>query len=230
MDQSCNTVEDFSVGVFSVTPCHSNNSTSVPEAKKSGATLLFSGLFLGGIGVTFMVMGWVKNVGIIRFVWTLLVGPLLLLVGVTFLLIAVCKFKMLACNSWNQREEERESNPNQTPSGRSFVFTGIRQPITFHGATVVQYIPSYPTQEGVSLNSANFSQAHSHSAPVIPVAGPPHYYTVSSVDENNSAFLMMGTRNERSTDSPEEPERMLDEGLCGDFPPPSYDKLFPNSS
>lgn len=144
-----------------------------------------------------MVMGWVKNVGIIRFVWTLLVGPILLLVGVTFLLIAVCKFKMLMCKSWNQREEERESDHNQTPSGQSFVFTGISQPLTFRGATVVRYIPSYPTQECIAMNSANFSQAHRHSAPVIPVASLPHYYTVSSIEENSSAFLMMETRSER---------------------------------
>ncbi|XP_042303809.1 transmembrane protein 174 [Sceloporus undulatus] len=236
MERNGNTVEDFSVNVFSVTPCQPNSS-EIPASddNKAGTTLLFSGFFLAAVGITFTVMGWVKHEGGVRFVWTQLLGPVLLSVGVTFLLIAVCRFKVFMCKSWNQ-SEERATDRNLMASGQSFVFTGITRPITFHGATVVQYIPSHETQEGVSMNSTNFRQVLSHSAPVIPVPCP-HYYSVSpldnsvfSVDENHSAFIMVDTRSERSTSSSEEPQQMLDEDPCTDHLPPPYDNLFPPSS
>ncbi|XP_062984706.1 transmembrane protein 174 [Elgaria multicarinata webbii] len=242
MERNSSTVEDFSVNVFSVT--HQPNSSEIPvsDDDKAGATLLFSGVFLGIVGITFTVMGWVKYEGVIRFVWTQLLGPILLSVGVTFLLIAVCKFKMVACKSCNQ-SEERTSDLDPIPRGQSFVFTGIRQPITFHGATVVQYIPSYPTQEAVSVNSAHVQQGLSHSrlppssGSVIPAPSPPQYYNVNppdasvfSVSENHSAYLTVDTRSERSSERLGEPAEMLDEDLCNDLSPPPYEKLFPSSS
>ncbi|XP_003216367.1 transmembrane protein 174 [Anolis carolinensis] len=236
MEQNSNTVEDFSVSVFSITPCQPNSSeTSVSDESKAGTTFLFSGFFLGAVGVTFTVMGWVKHEGVLRFAWTQLLGPVLLVVGISFLLIAVVRFKVFECKSWNQ-SEERGSETNQMASGQSFVFTGISRPITFRGARVVRYIPSYETEGGVSMNSTNFRQLPSHSAPIIPVPCP-HYYnvyppdnTVFSVDENRSAFFTVDSRSERSTSSCEEPQQALDDDPCSDYLPPPYDKVFPPSS
>ncbi|XP_044302486.1 transmembrane protein 174-like isoform X4 [Varanus komodoensis] len=243
MEQNSTTVEDISVNVFSVGPCQPNGSElPVSEDDKAGATLLFSGIFLGIVGITFTVMGWVKYEGVIRFVWTQLLGPILLSVGVTFLLIAVCKFKMVACKPCNQ-SEERVSDMDRMPSGHSFIFTGISQPITFHGARVVQYIPSSLTQEAVGVDSVNERQVLScsrlrpFSGSVIPAPSPPHYNNVNpqntsvfSVGGNHSAYLTVDSRSERSAESLEEPEEMLDEELGNNFSPPPYEKLFPPSS
>lgn len=206
--ENSNGAEDFSVNVFSISPCQrSNSEVLVSDDDKAGATLLFSGVFLGLVGITFTVMGWVKYEGVTHLEWTQLLGPILLSVGVTFLLIAVCKFKMLTCKSCNQ-SEERASDTDQAPSGQSFVFTGISQPITFHGATVLQYMPSY--QEGIGVNSTYFHPVLSHyglppsSGPMNAAPSPPHYSNVYpldnvgfSIDENQSAYLASDSRSER---------------------------------
>lgn len=210
MERNSNPVEDYSINVFSIAPGQPTSSgAQVSDDDKAGATLLFSGVFLGLVGITFTVMGWVKYEGVSLFEWTQLLGPILLSVGVTFLLIAVCKFKMLTCKPCSEREE-RTSGMDQTPCGQSFVFTGISQPITFHGATVVQYIPSYPAQESLGINSASFHQVCSHhglppsSGPIIPDPNPPRYYNAHPLDnlafsagEDHSAYLAGDTRSER---------------------------------
>ncbi|XP_054843359.1 transmembrane protein 174 isoform X2 [Eublepharis macularius] len=209
MERNGNPVEDYSLNVFSVTPHQSNRSeVQVSDDDKAGATLLFSGVFLGLVGITFTVMGWVKYEGVSYFEWTQLLGPILLSVGVTFLLIAVCKFKMLTCKPCSEKEE-RTSDMDQTPCGQSFVFTGISQPITFHGATVVQYIPSHRAQDSLGINSANFYQVCSdHGLPpssrsIIPGPSSPQYYNVYpldnfafSADESLSAYPAVDTRRE----------------------------------
>lgn len=97
MEQGCSRLEDFPLNVFSVTPYTPHTADiQVSDDDKAGATLLFSGIFLGLVGVTFTIMGWIKYQGS-PFEWTQLLGPILLSVGVTFILIAVCKFKMLSC-------------------------------------------------------------------------------------------------------------------------------------
>ncbi|XP_061464702.1 transmembrane protein 174, partial [Rhineura floridana] len=233
-----NTVKDFFVNVFSFTLCQPNSSElMVSDDDKAGATLLFSGAFLGLVGITFTVMGWAKYEDAIRFEWIQLLGPILLSVGVTFLLIAVCKFKMLACKSCSP-SEERASDMGQIPGAQSIVFTGISHPINFHSATVVQYIPSYSTQERISMNSANVHQVLSHSGippfsgPLIPASSPPRYFNVNPLDnsafsaDENPAYLSADTRSGRSTDSLQEPAGMLDEDICSDISPPPYEKLF----
>ncbi|XP_015269073.1 PREDICTED: transmembrane protein 174 [Gekko japonicus] len=243
MERNSNPTEDYSINVFSIAPSQPNSSEAqVSDDDKAGATLLFSGVFLGLVGITFTVMGWAEYEGVSHSEWTQLLGPILLSVGVTFLLIAVCKFKMLTCKPCSEREEST-SGTDQTPRGQSFVFTGISQPITFHGATVVQYIPSYPAQEGFGINTTSFHQGCSHhglppsSGLIIPDFNPPRYYNAYpldnrafSADEDHSAYLAGDTRSERSTDSFKEPEAALDEDVYCDFPPPPYEKLFPPPS
>lgn len=210
MARHSNQAEDFSVKVFSITPHQpSGSELLVSDRDKAGAMLIFSGVFLELVGIIFTVMRWVKYEDITHLEWTQLLGPILLSVGMTFLLIAACKFKMPACNACN-RSAERTSEGDPIASRQSFVFTGIRQPITFHGATVVQYIPQYPILDIVGVNSAHSPHLLSHSRlppfpdPVIPTSNPPQYCNLSpldnlafAVDENLSACLEADTRRER---------------------------------
>ncbi|XP_007430110.1 transmembrane protein 174 [Python bivittatus] len=233
MEHNHITVEDTSTSGLSVSPCQPDSSEiPVSDDDKTGAALLFSGVFLGVVGITFTVMGWVKYEGVVHFVWTRLLGPTLLSVGVAFLLIAVCKFKILTCNSCNQ-SEERAPDAERTHNG---LYAGISQPIAFQGAAVVPHLPSSPTQEGVEANlhqALNRSEFPLGSTSIIPVLIPPHSDNVSPMDssafsvENYSAYLTVDTTSERSTNSLEEPEEILDEDLCSDSLPPPYEKLFP---
>ncbi|XP_069483604.1 transmembrane protein 174 [Ambystoma mexicanum] len=244
MEQTNNTVDNLSVNLFSVTPYPPGRpDIQVSDGDKAGATLLFSGVFLGLVGITFTVMGWIKYEGIANFEWTQLLGPILLSVGVTFALIAVCKFKMLTCKSCKQ-SDDRPLEGEQAPSGQSFVFTGINQPITFHGATVVQYIPPpYAAQEGMAVNPANLQTVRSSPRNVassrIPPATttcPPQYYTIFPLD--NPAFCeeetyaecqVPGIANESlsTVETLEPPEDLLDEDTYDFCPPPPYEAIYP---
>ncbi|XP_015674916.1 transmembrane protein 174 [Protobothrops mucrosquamatus] len=233
MEQNHNTVEDISANGFFVSPCQPNHS-EIPASDddKAGGALLFSGIILGVIGITFTVIGWVKYEGAIHFEWTRLLGPTLLLMGVTFLLIAVCKFKIFSCNSCNQNEE-RSLDTERTYNG---LYPAVRQPITLHGAAMVPDLPS-PTQERVATNSANLQEVLSHSeflpgsSSIIPILNHSHSDNVTSMgssafsEENYSAYLTLDIISERSTNSLEEAEEILDEDLTS-LPPP-YEKLFP---
>ncbi|NXC40908.1 TM174 protein, partial [Penelope pileata] len=243
MDQNNSNVEDFSLNVFSVTPYQPNRSDAlVSDGDKAGATLLFSGVFLGLVGITFTVMGWIKYDGLTHLEWTQLLGPILLSVGVTFILIAVCKFNMLTCKPCKEREENT-LDIDQNASGQSFVFTGINQPITFHGATVVQYIPSpYQAQDGM-ISSPGYLHpvlsccgAVSPSTSPIPSPSPAHFcpaYPLDNLafigDESCASYLAENTRNTRSEGSFDEPEELL-EDTCEDLSPPRYEELYPLSS
>ncbi|KFQ42910.1 PREDICTED: transmembrane protein 174 [Nestor notabilis] len=244
MEPNSNSVEDFSLNVFSVTPSQSNRSDAlVSDGDKTGATLLFSGVFLGLVGITFTVMGWIKYDGITHLEWTQLLGPILLSVGVTFILIAVCKFNMLTCKTCKEREENT-LDLDQTASGQSFVFTGINQPITFHGATVVQYIPPpYPAQEGIAVSPGYLHPvlsccgAVSPSASSIPSPGSAHFcaaYPLDNLaftgDENYAAYPPENTSDQRSENRSDEPEEPLEDYACDDLSPPRYEEIYPFSS
>ncbi|KFO72639.1 Transmembrane protein 174 [Cuculus canorus] len=244
MEPNNNSVEDFSLNVFSVTPYQPNRSdVLVSDGDKAGATLLFSGVFLGLVGITFTVMGWIKYNGITHLEWTQLLGPILLSVGVTFILIAVCKFNMLTCKSCKEREENT-SDLDQTASGQSFVFTGINQPITFHGATVVQYIPSpSAAQEGIAVNPGYLHPVLSCCGAVSPSTSPmatpgsahfcPTYHLDNPAftgDEDYATYPAENTRNQRLEDSSDEPEELLERCTYEDLSPPRYEEIYPLSS
>ncbi|XP_028924587.1 transmembrane protein 174 [Ornithorhynchus anatinus] len=185
MEQSGSHMEDFTVNVASVTLGSPGPAdVQVSDDDKAGATLLFSGVFLGLVGITFTAMGWIKYQGVSHFEWTQLLGPILLSVGVTFVLIAVCKFNMLLCQSRPDREE-RLGEADPTPGGPAFVFTGINQPITFHGATVVQYIPP-PYAPTAAARHLPLGPLATPGAPA-PAPSPPQYYAIYPQD--NAAFV-----------------------------------------
>lgn len=161
-----------------------SQANAVSDGEKTGATLLFSGIFLGLVGMTFTAMGWLNYDVSHSLEWTQMLGPVLLSVGGTFMLISVCKFGMISCQSCRLRDEEEDmmSELEQIPTRQSFVFNGINQPIMIHGATVVQYIP--PTYASVTqeVNPAD------GSANGVPRNLPPQYCTVCPLD--NPAFTV----------------------------------------
>ncbi|XP_066097515.1 transmembrane protein 174 [Saccopteryx bilineata] len=239
MAQGSSPVEDFPVNVFSVTPyTPSTADIQVSDDDKAGATLLFSGIFLGLVGLTFTVMGWIKYQGVSHFEWTQLLGPILLSVGVTFILIAVCKFKMLSCQLCKENEE-RVLDSEQMAGGQSFVFTGINQPITFHGATVVQYIPPSPgPQEPIGVNTAYLQPVLNpccltpSRVVAVAVPSPPLYHTI--YPSENSAFVddqdppsFVDEGNDRSSSDAEQPrETQPREEEAVRVSPPPYEEIF----
>ncbi|XP_042167664.1 transmembrane protein 174 [Oncorhynchus tshawytscha] len=141
------------ISIGSIPPLSQLDShVSVSDGEKTGATLLFSGIFLDLVGMTFKVMGWLKYNVSRSFEWTQLLDPILMSVGGTFILISVCMFRILSCRVCKPKDRGEEFSESLTIPGscQSIVFSGINQPIMFHKATVVQYIPSpygFVTQE-----------------------------------------------------------------------------------
>ncbi|XP_054434222.1 transmembrane protein 174 [Pteronotus mesoamericanus] len=238
-EQSRSCVEDFPLNVFSVTPyTPSTADIQVSDDDKAGTTLLFSGIFLGLVGITFTIMGWIKYQGVSHFEWTQLLGPILLSVGVTFILIAVCKLKMLSCQLCKE-SEERVLDAELTAGGQSFVFTGINQPITFHGATVVQYIPPpYGSQEPAGMN-ITYPQPVVNPCCLTPsgvvaaaAPSPPQYYTIYppenatfAADQDYPSFV--DGRNDRSSPGAEQlEETQRGDGDCACLSPPPYEEIF----
>ncbi|XP_062941174.1 transmembrane protein 174 [Cynocephalus volans] len=239
MQQGSSRLEDFPLNVFSVTPyTPSTSDIQVSDDDKAGATLLFSGIFLGLAGITFTVMGWIKYQGVSHFEWTQLLGPILLSVGVTFILISVCKFKMLSCK-FCKGSEDRVLDLEQTPGAQSFVFTGINQPITFHGATVVQYIPPpYGSQEPVGMSAPSLQPVVSPGGLIFPggaaaaAPSPPQYYTI--YPQGNAAFaddelhpaFTEGGNGRPSPDTDQLEETQLEDEDCACFSPPPYEEIY----
>lgn len=195
----CNTISisnqspsDAPVNVVSLMPSQAPTSSDsgVSDGDKAGATLLFSGVFLGLVGMTFTAMGW-TNYNVSRiFEWTRLLGPILLSVGGTFVLISICKFRMLSCLSCKQTDGEGtpEMDPLPPLSGPSFVFTRLNQPITFHRATVVQYIPPPYTSVVPDRSMGPVNGLHSSHQPLaVTVSTPPQYYSVYPME--NPSFI-----------------------------------------
>ncbi|XP_004643552.1 transmembrane protein 174 [Octodon degus] len=239
MESSTSHPDDFPLNVFSLTPyTPSTADIQVSDDDKAGATLLFSGIFLGLVGITFTVMGWIKYQGVSHFEWTQLLGPILLSVGVTFILISVCKFKMLSCQLCKE-SEERVLDSEQTSGGQSFVFTGINQPITFHGATVVQYIPPpYGSQEPMGVNAA-YLQSMANPCGLLPFPGavgavpsPPQYCTICPQDnaefvEGEDYSSVMHSGNGRSSAGAYgQGETQLAEEDRARFSPPPYEEIY----
>lgn len=149
--------------------------THLPDSggDRGGGPLLFSGAFLCLVGVAFTVMGWLTSENN----WTQTVGPILLFFGVLFIAIAAfkCRSLLKTCCKRQQTSQRFQTDQHTSPPPPAIVFTGITQPITFHGATVLQYLPppnlAIVAQEGMTACEAS----------LLPLA-PPHYYTIFPLD------------------------------------------------
>uniref|UniRef100_A0A672REV0 Transmembrane protein 174 n=1 Tax=Sinocyclocheilus grahami TaxID=75366 RepID=A0A672REV0_SINGR len=211
---------DVPVNVVSLMPgqAPSSSNTQVSDGDKAGATLLFSGVFLGLVGMTFTAMGWTNYNFSHIYEWTQLLGPILLSVGGTFVLISICKFRMLSCLSCKQNDGERTPATDSLPplSGPSFIFTRFNQPITFHRATVVQYIPP-PYNSVVPDQSLSLVNGlHSNHQPLaVTVNTPPLYYSMYPVE--NPGF----NPGEHDNATAEQRENRWERERCT-FTPPTY--------
>ncbi|XP_041914616.1 transmembrane protein 174 [Alosa sapidissima] len=212
---------------------------SVSDRDKTGATLLFSGVFLGLVGMTFTAMGWINYEESRAFEWTQFLGPVLLSVGATFVFISICKFRMISCLACGQQEDDGGSDgrgaedDSELSRNQSFVFAGINQPITLHRATVVQYIPppyASVTQEPGVL-SGQLPQGSAHS--------PPQYYSVCPLErpaQSRSASLVPSAPSSRREsrnptgreEEEEEKNEAYDEEALDCVSPPAYEDLYPS--
>ncbi|XP_053195478.1 transmembrane protein 174 [Scomber japonicus] len=118
-------------------------SDSLLDGEKTGATLLFSGVFITLVGITFTTMGWQRYQDKPSFEWPQLLGPILISVGCTFVLTSVCKFGIISCWRSRQWDEDVLVMPvtEQTSAGHSFTLSGINQPIMLRGGTTMLCIP-----------------------------------------------------------------------------------------
>ncbi|XP_031749570.1 transmembrane protein 174 isoform X2 [Xenopus tropicalis] len=236
MEQNDRHDDDFAPNVFSISSYPSNQSDAhVSSGDKGWGTLLFSGIFLALVGIALTVLAWVNNKQT-GFDWTRLVGPILLIAGAMAVLISVGKFMMLTSCKPCKSTEETPLDTEQLSGGQSFVFTGINQPITFHGATVVQYIPPpYSTHDftgGATPISSNPNSNHSAWANGTAL-GPPQYYNIYPMDnpafvqdDPSPAQLSMTEVYDSLPDAAWLSEDFLGTNRTNELPP-SYDEIFP---
>lgn len=110
-------------------------SDSLLDGEKTGATLLFSGVFLTLVGVIFTTMGWQHYLVNPTFEWTQLLGPILISVGGTFMLTSLCRF--LSCKPRDEEAPVME----QTSAGHSFTLSGVNQQVVLCGAAAMHRFP-----------------------------------------------------------------------------------------
>lgn len=122
---------------------------SVLSGEKTGAFLLFSGLFLLLAGVLFTNMAWQRYQVDSGFQWSQLPGPILIAIGGTFMLTSVCRLtfnSLLPC----VRSEGETPAAEQAPGGHSLTLSGVNQQVMLCGGTAVLSIPppySFVNQE-----------------------------------------------------------------------------------
>ncbi len=118
-------------------PARSCQPDSLLDGEKTGVALLLSGLLLTLLGVTFTAMGWQHYLDNSNFLWTRLLGPILISVGGTFMLTSVCKFGIFSCLSCRQWDEETLVTPvmEQSLTGHSFTLSAISLPVMLHSVT-----------------------------------------------------------------------------------------------
>ncbi|XP_040014237.1 transmembrane protein 174 [Xiphias gladius] len=183
-----------------VTPApHPHQSDSLLDGEKTGASLLFSGVFLALIGVIFTVMGWQHYRANSSFGWTQMLGPILISVGGTFMLSSICKFGIISCWPCRQWDKEVLVMPvmEQTSRGHSITLSGINPPIMLHSATTMLCIPpayNFITREvrrAIELQPGSFANG-------IQAALPPHDAVYCA---DNAAFTAEEDSSARSAET-----------------------------
>ncbi|XP_042365836.1 transmembrane protein 174 [Plectropomus leopardus] len=216
-----------------VTPApRPRQSHSLLDGEKTAAVLLFSGLFLALLGVTFTTMGWHQYQADFDFEWTQLLGPILISVGGTFMLTSVCKFGIASCWPCRQWDEEALVMPvmEQNSTQHSFTLSGINQPIMLHDATTMLCIPP----------QYNFTTQEAHQAVGLQPGGSvngvlaacPPYDAVCCVD--NAAFTAEEHSSAHQTDTDcrrsrtEKTEEERGRADAASSPPPAYEDIYPS--
>ncbi|KAM6902072.1 transmembrane protein 174 [Xenentodon cancila] len=206
-------------------PASPHQSDSLLDGEKTGAALLFSGMFLALMGVTFTAMHWQRYQVNSTFQWLHLLGPILFSVGGTFVLTSVCKFKIVSCwpCRWQDREEIFMIPVGQRTSGQQpVVVHGINPPVMLQGTTTMLCIPpAYSFVENEFQLDAAVSGVH---------VGPPPYDALFCVDD--AAFTAGGSagsdlRGIRAQKTEGERGRHDETGsTCPN--PPAYEDIYPS--
>lgn len=166
----------------------------VLSGEKTGAFLLFSGLFLLLAGVLFTNMGWQRYHVDSAVQWSQLLGPILIAVGGTFMLTSVCRLtfsSLLPC--W--RSEGDASALEQASGGHSLTLSSVNQQVMLCGGTTVLSIPppySFVSQEACPARELQPAAYVSSvcGAPVLscdPLGRCAHNTAFSMADEGSSA-------------------------------------------
>lgn len=159
---------------------------SVLGREKTGALLLFSGLFLLLAGVLFTNIGWQRYQVDSVLQWSQLLGPILIAIGGTFMLTSVCRLtfsSLLTC----VRSEGEAPPPEQVLGGHSLTLSGVNQQVMLCGGTAVLSIPppySFVNQEACAVRELQ------PATYVSGVRGAPVPSCDSSRCAHNAAFSM----------------------------------------
>ncbi|KAI4816616.1 hypothetical protein KUCAC02_008933 [Chaenocephalus aceratus] len=119
---------------------HPAHSDSLQYNKKSGVFLLFSGVSLGLAGATLTTMGRYHYPENANFGWTQFLGPILISIGGTVMLISFYRFGVVSCGPCRQLGEGAPAM-DQISIGPSIILSGINPPIMLHNATAMFHLP-----------------------------------------------------------------------------------------
>ncbi|KAJ4926375.1 hypothetical protein JOQ06_008551, partial [Pogonophryne albipinna] len=117
---------------------HPAHSDSLQYKKKSGVFLLFSGVSLSLAGATLTT--WYHYPENSNFGWTQFLGPILICIGGTVILISFYRFGVVSCGPCRQLGEGAPAM-DQTSIGPSIILSGINPPIMLHNATAMFHLP-----------------------------------------------------------------------------------------
>ncbi|XP_042251010.1 transmembrane protein 174 isoform X2 [Thunnus maccoyii] len=202
---------------------HPRQSDSLLDGEKTGATLLFSGVFLALMGVIFTTMGWQQYQVNLSFEWPQLLGPILISVGGTFVFTSVCKFGIVSCCRCRQWDEEVLVMPVMEQT--SFTLRGTNQPIVLRGGTTMLCIPppyNFITQEVSQANE--FQPGSSVSAALPPLNAACCADNAAFTAEEADSSDVRGSRIERTDDE----RGRGDESGSPCARPPAYEDIFPS--
>uniref|UniRef100_A0A3B4Z1H4 Transmembrane protein 174 n=1 Tax=Stegastes partitus TaxID=144197 RepID=A0A3B4Z1H4_9TELE len=206
---------------------HPRTSVSLLDSEKIGVTLLFSGVFLALVGVTFTAMGWQHLHKNPKYEWTQMLGPILLSVGGTFILTSVCKFRVISWPCRRLEEDELTIPVREQPSvGHPFVFHGINQPVMLQGTTTMLCIPpacNFTTSE--VCQASEFQPGSSVSG--IHAALPP-YEAVCCVDNAGFTAEEGSSSHGTETDQRRSERGRNDESSSTCSRPPAYEDIYPS--
>lgn len=175
MDQLASAPQTFSSNMAVQSP------DTLLDRMKFGATLFFTGIFIDLVGVVFTVTGWEHYRANSTFEWTQILGPVIIIIGGTFIVTSVLKFKIVSCWPCGQWDEEATAM-EETSTGHTFTLSCINQQVVFSGATTMLCVPPvYDFRNQEVRQTIDFQPGRSVS-----LASIPSYESVCCVD--NAAF------------------------------------------
>ncbi|KAM9820915.1 transmembrane protein 174 [Neosynchiropus ocellatus] len=185
---------------------------SLLDRVKTGTALLFCGIFLALVGVTFTAMGWLRYRLSTTMEWPQMLGPVLISLGGAFVLTSIFRYGMVSCWSCRQWDPDVLDGPRmEEPSGGPAVT--MTRPVMTHSGPVVCFPPLY------NFIVEQDSQAHELQSGGLTHLPPPAFYSLDNftlvAEEGGS-----GLRRSRS----EERRRDASGGR-----PPAYDDIYPTS-